>query len=703
MLDDQTLPVLRPDLELFLGPHNNGAPSYTLHDPVSGVFRHLGWAEALIIEFLKKAETLDGLVDSIRNNSTLQVTKDEVVRFLGMLASEGLTVSSVVKNGNSLYHSHKAAKPNAIQWLFRNYLYLRIPLLHPDRFLARSLPYVRLLASRFMLTIYALLAIAGLFKLVHRLDLYKSTFLYFFNLDGLAYYIGALLFVKTIHEFSHAYVAKAHGVRVPTMGIAFMVFAPVAFCDVTDAWKLKSRKGRFNISVAGISAELVMAGISLFLWSTTPPGPLNSVMYFLSSITIVSTLAVNLNPAMRFDGYYILSDLWGIDNLRERAFAYTKWFYRSRLLGIDYENPEADASPRRQAGLLFYTAYAWLYRLGLYLGIAVLVYYKFEAKLLGLTLFAAEIYYFLMRPITGEAITLYKARDKISFRGSAKYSISLALIILLWLVVPLPRRINLPSTLVPRKSQRVFAPSSGEVIFTATELNTNVKPGETLLEINSDRLRNRLWIAESRIAVAERELMSVAGEGSDNTFLKEKQDTYLRLKAESAAIANQIEQNRIACNVDGLVLSSNRNVSVGQSIAKGQEVAWVVDPAERKLLAYITEGNVESVSVGQQVEFLPKGRSESLEGIISAIRPLNSGILEYPQLGSVHKGDLPVISARDGGLIMQKSYYIIEIDLEKNSLPFGVTGEVNVWTSSRSLAFRAAAYAWRTLVRESGF
>ena len=230
----------------------------------------------------------------------------------------------------------------------------------------------------------------------------SMTFTYFFNLEGAFIYAIAIIIVKIIHEFAHAYTAKYYKLYVPTMGIAMIVLWPVLYTDVTEGWKLQKRSQRLAISFAGIAAETIVAGISTFFWGISEPGLFQSVCFVIASVTWISTLVINLNPAMRFDGYYIMCDLTGIDNLQLRAFNYTRWQLRKWLLGLDVPCPEDLVTPQRKYGMIIYTIYTWIYRLFLYTAIAVFVYYKFT-KALGVFLFLVEIIVFLMLPFFSEA------------------------------------------------------------------------------------------------------------------------------------------------------------------------------------------------------------------------------------------------------------------------------------------------------------
>ena len=141
-------------------------------------------------------------------------------------------------------------------------------------------------------------------------------------------YLITLVFVKSLHELGHAFVSKYFGCRVSSIGIAFLVFFPFLYTDTSDAWRLRDHKDRLLINFAGILTELHLALISTFLWAILPDGGLKSVTFFIATTSWISSLAINVSPFMRFDGYYVFSDWLKAENLQPRSFALARWQLR---------------------------------------------------------------------------------------------------------------------------------------------------------------------------------------------------------------------------------------------------------------------------------------------------------------------------------------------------------------------------------------
>jgi putative peptide zinc metalloprotease protein len=452
------LPTLRPDVELRRGTDDaDGAPTFLLHDPLRGTFDKLSWAQAEIVRRLRRPTTLTQLLGELMTDSTVRAKPNEVQQLCQDVHRHGLTQDTRWMPPAALEQAaalkHRAAGLRA----FAKLLYCRIPLLQPDTFLDHTVHWVRWLGSPFLRLVYLCVGVLAAMLLTQHWDAYIATLPRFFNAAGIVAFVLAIAAIKTVHEFSHAYVAKAHDTRVPSMGIALILMLPVAFADVTDSWRLRSRRQRLWISAAGVTAELVIAAFAVVGWALSPPGLLQSVCFILSSTTIVSTLVVNLNPAMRYDGYYVLSDLLAIDNLQTRAFAAIRWAFHRFLLGLHEAPPEPRLRGQLLATLLTYAVGAWLYRLVLYSAIALMLYHRFT-KVVGIALFIGVAFTLFVRPIAAETVSLWQRRRtwRPNWRGGLTGLVLLAL--LTWLAWPLPRHTAIPATTVAAQQQVLYAP-----------------------------------------------------------------------------------------------------------------------------------------------------------------------------------------------------------------------------------------------------
>ena len=157
-----------------------------------------------------------------------------------------------------------------------------------------------------------------------------------------------MLVIKFIHEMGHAFSTRRFGGEVHEVGIMLLVFSPVPYVDVTSAWAQRSRARRMWVGAAGMYVELFIAAIMTVVWAQTGAGLVNSLAYNVMFVASVSTLIFNLNPLLRFDGYYILSDLMDAPNLHMRSRAQLTNWSEKWLFGVE-SPPQPAATTRSQS------------------------------------------------------------------------------------------------------------------------------------------------------------------------------------------------------------------------------------------------------------------------------------------------------------------------------------------------------------------
>lgn len=702
---DQPLPLLRRDIKIYKGPDDtDGTPTFNCLDPVSARYFKISWKEMLILSHLKPGMTLTALTEELNQHTTLKVQSDEVISFFDEANQNHLL--STFKSSEIFVKEADKRKASPVMWALQNYLYFRIPLLNPDAFLRNTLNYVRPLVSTPAILTYIILILTGLVLLIGRFDEFLTTFPYFFNLHGLITYGLVISLVKVVHEFSHAYVAKFYRLHVPTMGIAFIVLWPVLYTDVTDGWKLNRRSQRIAISAAGVAAELTLAGIATLGWALSTPGLLQSAFFIIASVTWISTLLVNINPAMRFDGYYLFCDMMGIDNLQGRAFAYTRWQLRKWLLGLHVPPPEADLALKRRIIMFIYTIYTWIYRILLYTAIAIFVYYEFT-KALGIILFIAEVVYFMMLPFYWEAqqLKLLAPYMTVNFR-SVTTCIVLSLFFL-WFVLPLPHQERFAGLTVAAENQVIYIPLEGEIRFINFELDDQKKKGDILLELNNEPLEIQLAKTNAEIDKVKAEIHVLSLQEKERAFLPEKKAEMDSLLSKLSSIEQQKEQLTIRAQVNGTIYAKDDKLKVDQFVPKHHIVGKLGTTDNIEVIAFVPENKLSYLRVGQSVTFRLFNNLKWYQGKILKMLPMRTGTLIYPQVASIYEGDLPVVKLGEekDQLVVLESYFLVlmELDEQDPTLRIGEKGELHARGPWKSLLMETLRYIQSIYLRESGF
>jgi len=696
------LPVLRPDLEFLAGPDDaDGAPTYLIHDPLRATFDKATWWQMEILRALRRPVTLAALRAHLARTTTIPLGADEICRFGQDLGCRGLTRSPGTRSPADL--EADAAGPHPLVWLLHHYLYFRVPLLRPDRLLEGLRPLARGVRHPVVRLVLMAVGLLGVLLLAQRWQAYLVTFPRFFSWEGALSWTLALAALKSLHEFAHGCAAKTAGCRVPTMGVAFMVFCPVPYADVTDTWRL-SRRERLRVSLAGVRFELAVAGIALCGWALTPAGILNSLCFLLSSSTMVSSLLVNLNPAMRFDGYYILMDLWGIDNLQPRAFAVMRWWYRRVFLGVESLPPEAGCGRGRVAGMVIYSLYTWTYRFFLYLGIAIFVYHAFF-KALGILLFLVEAGFFLVRPVVMEVRSLMRMKGDLSWNRRSLVAALVVAGLCLWALLPLPRRHTLPALTIAGRQQVLQASHAGRIRAIHAGRGALVAEGQVLLELGQPEVEAECAVVEAEIRRVQDEIRQVSGSAGARSLLPEKQEDLARLAARRQSLRQQLAEGQVVSAMPGTITAWDETLRVGMDLSRQAELGTIADLSDLRVRAYVPESLVQALHPGDLAVFLSRARGETRTGRISRISPVRSVWLEDRALASVAGGALAVHVDASHRLVLVDGCYEIEVVFEEERSD-GVVGEVGgvlIWTQPRSFVADLVRHALHALVQESGF
>lgn len=696
MLAKPALPVLREDLRLYeSGADQNGAPVWAIQDPVINRFYRIGWVEYECL--LRWPGNPEQIAATISQETPLAVTAETVQDFASFLEQHNLTRPTE----QSMQRMLKAANEpgwRAGRWWLHNYLFFRLPIIKPQRFLQAFLPVVRLLFSWWALAILLVLTAMGLVLVARQWDVFTHDVVQMFTPEGLLGFAFALIVSKMLHELGHAFVATHYGVRVAHMGVAFLVMWPMLYTDTGESWRLKSHKQRLAISIAGVSTELALAGLATLLWAVLGDGALRQSMLYLATTGWVLSLALNVSPFMRFDGYFILSDIMNFPNLHERAGRAARTWVRRTLLGWD--EPYAESfSDRKRRFLVVFALMTWLYRLIVFLGIAVAVY-VFFFKLLGIFLMAVEVAWFIVRPIWSEVSVWLKRRNEISSKKRVFLILALlALAVLLTFPWPFrvkgygiarPERVQYVYTPFPAQVQSVIAPGS---VAKDTVLATFIAP-----EYSARAARN-----QASVQALNQHIGGLAGDqkglAQDMRLRRELQEHL----AESLAVQEESGRLNIQSEFAGIWLDVDPLLKKGVWLNTHDTVGVLLDPSSWIIDAYIEQRQIQRIKPGVAAVFYPDNRSQVFNAKLLAVDTVNTRQLPYPQLAAKHGGHLATLP-HEQRLIPSQALYRVRLELTDPPASLQeMRGTVRITGEPKSLLLGGAKDFIAVLVRESGF
>jgi putative peptide zinc metalloprotease protein len=686
---DPVLPRLRQELRLDRGaPLVTGAPSWTLSDPVRHLFFQLGKLEMRIFS-LWSVGTLNtvraGLADDGLDPQESEAAIGSVLQFS---LANSLTVRPEGDPVAAFTFQRAQAKKAWWKWLVDHYLFIRLPLVKPALFLERTLPKIDFLWSPKVIAAFGMLALLGLFLVARQWDNFLASFPYFFSMDGLIAYGIALSCVKVIHELGHAYTATRHGCRVPTMGVSLLVMMPVLYTDTTAAWRLTSRRKRLMIDIAGVTAEMMVASIATMLWVMLPDGSLRSAAFVLATSSWAMSLMINLNPLMRYDGYYIFSDALAVPNLQNRAFALGRWWLRERLFALGEAKPE-EMPQRTERILIAYAFVTWVYRLLLFLGIALIVYHMFF-KLLGIILFAVEIAVFIARPIINELGEWAKRKDHIMATGRGRWIGWGGAVLALALILPLDRHVSAPAVLTTITAAPIVAGDPARIDRILVKGGQRVAKGAILAELSAPDLARDAGLRQINIERLELQLGRAA---SDKIDLANRAVLERELATERAALSGlSMREAKLVLRAPaaGVVTDLTPEMHAGRWVGGAEEIARIVSPGQYDVNAFLSEGDAQRIEQGALARFSPNDATQGSRRAKLVERANSAALtLDQPILASINGGPIAV-DKDEGALKPHKPVYRARFVVERESgavetLVQTVPGQIKIDAESRSI------------------
>lgn len=683
------LPKLREDIRIRAVEEN----SWAIYDMASQKYFKVGYLPFLVLSNWAKASTIEELHERV--NRKFPCTYGEVEQIVGFCRDNFLTRASRDTLDSIVSAQRTLDSIPLMKRLAHNYLFFRIHLFNPDIFLAKTLGWIKPLFSARVRYAFVLLLVINLLLIVDNYQEYFSTLVNFVNFEGLVYLGIAVVLLKTAHELGHAYAAKYYGCSVPSMGIAFMVFYPMPYTDTTSAWMLRPSQ-RIQIAMAGVKVEMVIATFAMALWLLLPDGIAKSLAFFISGVSIATTLAINLTPFMRFDGYYVLSDLWKIENLHKRSFELAKASLRKRLWGID--TPTEHFPPRRRRMLVAFAVATWVYRLILFAGIAYMVY-SMMFKALGIVLFAVEIGYFILLPVYNEFKAWYHLRAQARFSAPVAFS---------WLIVaassgllflPYSHTTRIPAVVESENKSLLYAEYDSHVVYKNEA--ERVEKGELILageSVDNDLDRKS---ATRKLGYFEHQLKNAVTSEETVQDMHKFAQSAIAERAKIAAARSLKGNMQISAPQPG-ELSYEQPLNAGEYVGAGQKIGTLFDPDRARVVGYVEDTDLSRLSVGDRGVYYDPSSLETFDVEITAIETAPVEKMDEILLDSTYGGSIRVKNRS----VSERPNYKVSMSVmnqKRSIVPYKHYGYVKFKTQPSSFVRKVVASLASDLISQSSF
>ncbi|WP_043320660.1 M50 family metallopeptidase [Microbulbifer sp. HZ11] len=674
--------------------HGNSAHhrfhTWLLFDPLRGQYLELGELEVLVLQLWHLGSTekvaaeiaaqqgceidprqIESVVRFVKDNELLQTSSDALS---AKLASVSRAQQRLVKLQKSLF------------W--------RRPLFVPELSCRLLLPLARATAAG---GFYALLVCTALFCAVSVGQHWSEFIAYFdagWNPVGAVIFFFCYLLLSLVHELGHASVARLYGIRANSIGVGLIALMPIMFSEITDAWRLP-RKARLHISAAGVTFECALGVAAAMAWCLLDDGPLRALMFYLFTASLLTTLMINANPLMKFDGYYLLSDYTGEKNLQQIANTSLRHWIWSRLLR-HYPAPTG----RRQRLLILFGLASLVYRLMVFAFISYAAY-QLLFKAAGILVFLLCIGLLLCVPAfreisgflgylkeqnsrrDGDQPASQSGEDPMQssqgktplipglyrwlrlFRPGALLTIITLLALLL---IPLPWPVQIPAATYFSAEQKAMAPA-GATLRRFVRRGEAVTEGQIIAEFHNDELAYRIARTRTELNLLQRRQHSDGFaetlDALDGIYLQDLLSKRQLLRA----LETEQRQLQVSAQVSGVVDWVLPGLGTDQFLDLNQPFLTIADRRSLAGRAYAQAQQTMRLNVADTAErkgrlFL-SGQWQPVPVTVIAVEQIASRRIQDPALASVNGG--PLQSLADDPRRSAEALHLILFDVPQTS------------------------------------
>lgn len=676
---------LRPELEVSRHLFRR-VPSYVVRNPITFQTHSFSAADYQILVALDNTKSLGEIFNRLVQEKKIEAQQEEAFyTFLLNLHQLGF-LNLPITDGKALYERFQKRQARKRQAKLTGFLFWRIPLINPDTLLDRTVRYAAPLFTRFAFLAWLGLMAICMGILWTRWDAFLEpiqTILVTKNLVGLWI---LLIGLKIIHEFGHAYACKLFGGKVPEMGAFLVCFTPCAYVDASAAWGFSSKKHRIIVSLAGMYVELLVAAIALLIWNATGPSMVNSLAHQTVTLASLITVGFNINPLMKYDGYYVLSDLAEIPNLRQRSVVEVQAVCKRWLLGLS-----STTQPISQGGrflLLAYGVGASIWKVTLVFaicaGIALKIYILGILMALfygGMTIWSTAakfVGYLFISPETAPV----RVR-----------AIVLGLLVMVLLPaavawVPLSKPIDAYGVIATADERSVYAQTSGFLQHCELVAGLSVAANAPLYTLKNDQTSAKVVQVSAQLEVLrlQAESQFQADLTASTATLKKAEQVHQELlQAEK-----EVEHLVVKAPIAGKVVDRTTTRRSGQFLNRGERVATILSGAwiVRTLITAEDFADMKP-RVGAKVHVRLLGDTAMVhQGTIHQVATTGSELIATPRLTQIGGG---TIAVSPDTMMASEPFFEITIELDnppEESLHHGMTALVGFSGKSQTIGQR---------------
>ncbi|MGQ0635314.1 MAG: HlyD family efflux transporter periplasmic adaptor subunit [Planctomycetaceae bacterium] len=706
-----------------------GRGYWVVKDPVALNYYQLQPEQHCILELLDGRRNLEEIRDGLlARYPYARPTLADIQQTVVDLHAKRLARGTRFGQGTSLVRDSREKKRK--RWLsaLQNVMYLRLPGWDPEPTLHRLYPVVRWMFEPWGVALCLTLVLSSWLLLAVKFESFRERlpeFHQFFGWPNLIYLWGTLALTKIIHELGHGLTCRHFGGECHQIGMILLVFSPTLYCDVSDSWMLPNKWQRILIGGAGMSIEAVLSSLALFGWWFTQPGLLNHLFLNIFFVSAVTTVIFNLNPLMRYDGYYMLSDLLEIPNLSRKASRMLHDTFAWWCFGIRTP-PDPFMPDEGRYWFVVYAIASAVYRWVVVFGIAVFLYIvlkPYDLQSIGATMACVSLAGMVWSLARNLIQMLRASRQEPLSR--TKMSVTAAIVLALALgalTIPIPWHLEAGFYIEPHRVQHVYNLVPGELRQIDVRPGQTVARGTRLIELVDAEKDLRLQEISTELRSQETELNTQLGlnDAVGAALARQRIAQTRKLLDDYRA---QISLLQVAAPAEGVVIApppvkeqelSQPRIELGQwyGVPLDPHNVGCLLPAGTHLLSIAPDGRFQAVLLVDQADRVDLATGQELDikfdhlpnrtyrALVEEISDRHSEFAPN-MLSNKAGGDLPTVTDRRGRERLTSHAYQALVLLEGDTelLRSNVRGRARFSVGHRS----AAGWLWRAFRRTFHF
>jgi putative peptide zinc metalloprotease protein len=725
---------MRPDLSISEH-RNQGEPCWVVKDPIGLKYFRLCNEEYEILRMLDGTRSLEQIKRTYDSGfAPRRITTEDLARYVGHLHQSGLVHSLLPNQGTQLKRLRDKRKQQKLLGALADILAIRVRGIDPHRLLDWLLAWTGWLFTPLAAAAALVLGLSAALLVLVQLNTFQArmpAFQEFFASGNWGYLALTLAATKVLHELGHGISCRRFGGECHEIGLMLLVGTPCLYCDVSDSWMIKNKWQRAAIAAAGMYVELILASVATFVWWFSAPGLLNTTSLNVMFICSVSTVIFNANPLLKYDGYYILSDLLEIPNLREKAGNIVTHKLGTWCLGL--EEPADRYLPHRgRAWFALYAVAAVIYRWVVAVAIVLFlcrVLEPYGLKVLGQLAAVMAAMAMLVPPLwqLKKFFSVPGKRAKIQRRPALVTAGLLGLAAIVFFAVPFPHRVYSPLHIQPHDATQVFVQIPGVLTEMKVRPGDQVQAGQSLALLDNldARLEVARLIGERNQQQAQLDMLrrqrhdrTAANQQSDGQVpelekslastserLAKRQEELARLTLRSPCAGTILPPPLVdrgakveggLCGWTGTPLDSS---NVGTWLEEGELLCYVGDPRQLEAVLVVDQADIPFVREGQPVVLCVSALAgRALTGTVAKVSAGNLAVSPH-RLSAKYGGSLDTRTdpqSREERPASTSYQASVVVDNADCTLRQDLTGQARIHVGTETFFTKTRRYLART-------